>query len=68
MWVLDPESKIRDPISEIWDPEKTYSGSMGQKRTGSQIPDLDPQHSLEDFVKKIHKKRINTETLFFIRI
>jgi hypothetical protein len=28
--------------SEIRDPEKTYSGSSGQKGTGSQIPD--PQH------------------------
>jgi hypothetical protein len=28
---------IRDPVSEIRDPEKTYSGSRGQKGTGSRI-------------------------------
>jgi hypothetical protein len=30
--------------SEIWDPEKTYPGSRGQKGTGSRILDPDPQH------------------------
>ncbi len=28
---------IWDPGSEIWDPVKTYSGSRGQKGTGSRI-------------------------------
>jgi hypothetical protein len=37
VWVWDPGSGIRDP-------EKTYSGSRGQKGTGSRIPDPDPQH------------------------
>jgi hypothetical protein len=37
IWVWDPGSEIRDP-------EKTYSGSRGQKGTGSRIPDPDPQH------------------------
>jgi hypothetical protein len=35
IWVWYPGSEIRDP-------EKTYSGSRGQKGTGSRIPD--PQH------------------------
>ncbi len=34
IWVWDPESKIRDP-------EKTYSGSRGQKGTGSRIRNTD---------------------------
>ncbi len=49
--IRDPRSGIRDPRSEIRDPrsgirKKTYSGpgSRGQKDTGSQIPDPDPQH------------------------
>jgi len=33
-----------DPGAEIRDPEKSYSGSRGQKGTGSWIPDPDPQH------------------------
>jgi hypothetical protein len=40
---------IRDPGSEIRDPEKTYSGSRGQKGTGSRIPDPDPQHWAPEF-------------------
>jgi hypothetical protein len=37
---------IRDPGSEIRDPEKTYPGSRGQRSTemGSWIPDPDLQH------------------------
>jgi hypothetical protein len=37
IWVWDPGSEIRYP-------EKTYSGSRGQKGIGSRIPDPDPQH------------------------
>jgi hypothetical protein len=39
VWVWDPGSEIRDP-------EKTYSGSRGQKGTGSRNPD--PQQCLEE--------------------
>ncbi len=37
---------VRDPGSEIRDPEKTYSGSriQGSKRHRILIPDPDPQH------------------------
>jgi hypothetical protein len=35
IWVWDPGSKIRNT-------EKTYSGSRGQKGTGSRIPEPDP--------------------------
>jgi len=44
IWVWDPGSRIRDPRFGIRDPEKTYSGSRGQKGTGSRI--LDPQHCI----------------------
>jgi hypothetical protein len=37
IWVWDQGSEIRDP-------EKTFSGSQGQKGTGSRIPGPDPQH------------------------
>ena len=33
-----------DPGSEIWDPEKTYSGSHIQGSKRHRIPDPDPQH------------------------
>ncbi len=35
---------IRDTVSGIQDPEKTYPGSRGLKR--HRIPDPDPQHCL----------------------
>ncbi len=37
---------IRDPGSEIRDPEKTYSGSRIQWSNRHRIPDADPQHWL----------------------
>ncbi len=37
IWIWEPGSEIRDP-------EKTHSGSRGQKGTGSRTPDPDPQH------------------------
>ncbi len=37
-------SGIRDPGSEIRDPEKTYSGSRTQGSKRHRIPDPDPQH------------------------
>ncbi len=37
-------SGIRDPGSEIRDPEKTYSGSRIQGSKRHRIPDPDPQH------------------------
>jgi hypothetical protein len=39
-------SGIRDPGSEIRDPEKTYSGSRIQGSKRHRIPDPDPQHCL----------------------
>jgi hypothetical protein len=41
---MDLESGIRDPGSEIRDPEKTYSGSQIQGSKRHRIPDPDPQH------------------------
>jgi hypothetical protein len=38
---------VRDPGSEIQDPEKTYSGSRIQGLKRHRIPDPDPQHCLE---------------------
>ncbi len=35
---------VWDPGSEIWDPEKTYSGSRIQGSKRHRIPDPDPQH------------------------
>jgi hypothetical protein len=35
---------VRDPGSEIRDPEKTYSGSRIQVSKRHRIPDPDPQH------------------------
>jgi hypothetical protein len=35
---------VRDPGSEIRDPEKTYSGSRIQGSKRHRIPDPDPQH------------------------
>jgi len=40
-------SGIRDPGSEIRDPEKTYSGSRSQGSKRHRIPDPDPQHCLD---------------------
>jgi hypothetical protein len=37
LWIWDPGSEIRDPRTGIRDPEKTYSGSRGQKGTGSYL-------------------------------
>jgi hypothetical protein len=51
-----------DPGSEIRDPEKTYSGSRGQKGTGSRIPDPDPQHWSP--ITKAYEKK--SKLLFFL--
>jgi hypothetical protein len=46
IWSWDPESEMRDP-------EKTYSGSRGQKapNPGSRILDPDPQHCLKGRIR-----------------
>ncbi len=62
---------IRDPGSEIQDPEKTYSGSRIQGSKRHRIPDPDPQHCycrIPCLQKALREKRNNLPRLGIVRL
>jgi hypothetical protein len=56
-------SGIREPESEIRDPEKTFSGSRIRGSKRHQIPDPDPQHCFQDANKKKISLKLHRELL-----